>query len=147
QSTPATPNQNEKAPFHFPLKMGLIGRDGKELESKMLEMKEEKQVFTFTGLKEKPVLSINRNFSAPIKLEMQTTLAELALLLAHDTDEFNRYEAAQNLANKMIDELVANPSYAVSATYLEAIGKLITDDKIDSAFKALALELPAEEVL
>ncbi len=71
----------------------------------------------------------------------------MAILLAFDSDEFNRYEAAQNLATKMIDELVGNSDFKVSSVYLDAIGALIKDNTIDPAFKALALELPAEEVL
>ncbi len=147
QSCPPTPGQSVKEPFHFPLKMGLLDKNGKELHSGTLEMREANEEFIFTDLKEKPVLSLNRNFSAPIKLEMSTSLEELALLLAHDSDEFNRYEAAQNLATKMIDELVGNANFVVSSIYLDAVGSLLKDAKIDAAFKALALELPAEEIL
>src|SRR5690606_1179615 len=146
---------------HFPLALGLLDQSGKELALKLthsthpqkqlnrgiIEMREANEEFVFGGLKSKPVLSINRNFSAPVKLEMSSSLADLSLLLASDTDEFNRYEASQNLATKMIDELVGNPSFAVSVDYLDAVGTLLNDKSIDSAFKALALELPAEEVL
>lgn len=161
QSCPATPGQNEKKPFHFPLGLAFYDKNGKEMplnlthsthEQKLLsrgllEIRDANEEFVFSGLSSKPVLSLNRNFTAPVKLESSASLSDLALLLAHDTDAFNRYEAAQNLATKMIDELVGNPSFAVSSTYLEAIGVLIADKKVDSAFKALALELPAEEVL
>ena len=161
QSCPATPGQESKQPFHFPLGIALFDESGKEQNLKLkssskpqgllarglIEMRDNKETFVFSDLKSRPILSLNRNFTAPIKIESAMSLKDLALLLAHDSDEFNRYEAAQNLAHKMIDELVVNPSFAVPSVYLEAIGTLIRDKSIDSAFKALALELPAEEVL
>lgn len=161
QSCPATPGQDQKQPYHFPLGLGLLDSKGNQLPLKLthstlpqplldrglIEMRQANEEFIFSGLKEKPVLSINRNFSSPLKLESSASLEDMAILLAYDSDEFNRYEAAQNLATKMIDELVGNSDFKVSSVYLEAVGALIKDKTIDPAFKALALELPAEEVL
>lgn len=161
QSCPPTPGQNTKEPYHFPLGLGLLDKDGNDLRLQLehstnpqtllsrglIEIKDGNEEFIFTGIKEKPVLSLNRNYSAPVKIEHSVSLEDLAHLLAKDSDAFNRYEAAQNLATKMVDELVGNVDFKVSSVYLDAIGILINDSSIDSAFKALALELPAEEVL
>lgn len=161
QSCPATPGQDQKEPFHFPIKVGFIDKNGAELPLNLthsghdqaliakgiIQVRDANEKFVFAGFKNKPTLSMNRNFSAPVNLEKSTSLEELAHLLAFDSDEFNRYEAAQNLATKMIDELVGDPSFKISGQYLEAIATLVKDQSIDSAFKALALSLPAEEIL
>lgn len=161
QSCPATPGQDQKELFHFPIKIGFIDKSGAELPLKLthsghdqaliakgiIQVRDANEKFVFAGFKHKPTLSINRNFSAPVNLEKPTSLEELAHLLAFDSDEFNRYEAAQNLATKMIDELVVDPGFKISGQYLEAIATLVKDQSIDSAFKALALSLPAEEIL
>src|SRR5690606_33148917 len=87
QSCPATPGQDTKEPYHFPLALGLLDQSGKELALKLthsthpqkqlnrgiIEMREANEEFVFGGLKSKPVLSINRNFSAPVKLEMSSS--------------------------------------------------------------------------
>ncbi len=161
QSCPPTPGQDVKDPYHFPMAIGFLDAEGKEVplnlsESKheqklisrgILEVKEANEVFVFSNLKAKPILSLNRNFSAPVNLERNTSITDLAHLLAFDSDEFNRYEAAQNLATKMIDELVGNKNFEVSSQYLDAVATLVRDNSIDSAFKALALSLPADEIL
>ncbi len=161
QSCPATPGQDSKEAYHFPLAIGLLDSEGKDLalnltdskhEQKLisrgvLEIKEANEEFIFSNLKANPILSLNRNFSAPVNLERNSSIADFAHLLAFDSDEFNRYEAAQNLATKMIDELVGNQNFEISSHYLEAVATLVRDNSIDSAFKALALSLPADEIL
>merc|ERR1719217_1898899 len=101
QSTPPTPGQPSKLPLHIPVEVGLLGADGQLLApSRVLELTEAAQSFEFTDIGEEPVPSVLRGFSAPVKLEMATSDADLAFLAAHDDDPFNRWDASQRLYKK-----------------------------------------------
>ena len=99
--------------------VGLINKDGSvapcELQDNtqggnevILQLTQTKQTFTFEDLKERPVVSILRGFSAPVKLVMERTLEELAFLSSYDSDTFNRWEAGQQLAGQIIAGLIAD---------------------------------------
>ncbi|MCV2878775.1 aminopeptidase N [Sedimentimonas flavescens] len=144
QHTPPTPGQPHKAPRHMPIAVGLLSPNGNEVvPTTVLEMTEARQSFTFTGLSTRPVPSILRNFSAPAVLERATSAAEQAFLLAHDTDPFNRWEAARSLARQTLMDMTKGAPPA--AEYLDAIGRLLADDTADPAFRALILRLPGED--
>jgi aminopeptidase N len=96
QSCAATPGQSKKEPFHIPLLYKLVNGSTAHQET-LLELKEESQTVTISGLTEKPVLSINRNFSAPIILDFEQSEEDLLVLLKDDDDAFNRWEAAQKI--------------------------------------------------
>ncbi|MBJ6726469.1 aminopeptidase N [Geomesophilobacter sediminis] len=163
QSCPATPNQPEKKPFHLPLAMGLLDRQGRELplrlsgetggdsRSRVLELREAQETFTFTGVPEKPVPSLLRNYSAPVKLRYDYTEEELVLLMTHDSDPFVRWEAGQVRAGQVILDLVADRQQgrgmALEDSFVAAFRTLLTDAKQDRAFLAEALTLPAESYL
>ena len=148
QTIPPTPGQPDKEPMVIPLRVALLGeRSGKAMGGERLVMLDAtKSEILFDGLNEKPVLSINRGFSAPIVLESDRGPAELAFLSAHDADPFARYEAMQQL---MLDTLIAGVTLgkADHAPVLEAVRNTLNDDALDAAFKAEAVLLPAEALI
>jgi len=109
QSCPPTPGQPRKLPFHIPVEVGLLDQAGNELRSGvMLELRETEQSFHFEEVPERPVASLLRGFTAPVILECPRDEAQLAFLMAHDTDPFNRWDAAQRLATGVILRLMEN---------------------------------------
>ncbi|MGZ3634171.1 MAG: aminopeptidase N, partial [Parachlamydiaceae bacterium] len=110
-----TADNSEKEPFHFPLALGLLGKDGhdlplqiagKRLSQSLIEIAQPEETFVFENVEELPVLSINRNFAAPIKIEMDVSKSDLLFLMAHDSDPFNRWEAGQKLAKGVMLAMV-----------------------------------------
>ncbi len=113
QSCPATAGQAKKLSFHIPVAVGLLDGSGKDMTLKLdgevatigtvvLELTSAQQTFRFTDVNEKPVPSMLRNFSAPVVLEYDYSEDELAFLMAHDSDAFNRWEAGQRLATRRL---------------------------------------------
>ncbi|MEM9342549.1 MAG: aminopeptidase N [Pseudomonadota bacterium] len=145
QETPPTPGQSEKGPQVIPIAVGLLGPNGDEVvPTTMLEMTEAEQSFAFEGLDAKPTPSLLRNFSAPVILERPTTAEEQAFLLANDTDPFNRWEAGRQLAKDVLTAMITEAATPGPA-YLDALERVIRDDSLDPAFRALALRLPSED--
>lgn len=141
QSCPATPNQPSKKPFHIPLAMALLDADGKVITNteKVLELKSEIEVFEFENIANKPVPSLLRDFSAPVKLKAKFTDADLQFLLMHDDDGFNRWDAGQQLAARII---LGNKDS--SQVIVDAFRHLLNDNISDHAFLAELLILPGE---
>ena len=147
QKTPATPGQDRKDPRVIPIAVGLLGPNGDEIqETTVLEMTEERQSFSFPGLSVRPVPSILRGFSAPVILERETSCAERAFLLAHDTDPFNKWEAGRALARDGLIAMICEDA-TPDAAYLDAVQAMARDDGLDPAFRALALGLPSQDDL
>ena len=147
QETPPTPEQEEKHPRVIPIAVGLLGANGDEVQKTcVLEMTQAKQSFSFDGLASRPIPSILRDFSAPVILERETSNAERAFLLAHDTDPFNKWEAGRALAREGLIAMVREGA-APDAAYLDAIRMVARDETLDPAFRALALGLPSEDEL
>ncbi len=150
QSFPANAPADAKF-YHMPVRVGLIDKTGKDVASKVLELKEATQDFVFENISAKPIASINREFSAPVKLTTDLTFDEHLFLMAHDSDSFNRFEAAQVVSTKLILDLIedakAKRPLELNAKYVEAFGKVLTDSTIDEAFKALSMSIPGEGVL
>jgi aminopeptidase N len=158
QVVPPTPGQPVKEPMVIPLSLGLVGKDGGDLPLKLstgeqaaehvLLLTEEKAVFEFGDIAEAPVTSINRGFSAPIKLVTDLDTNSLAFLAAHDADPFNRWQALQSIAMRLlIDNVAALRSGRATRKddrLLQAIAAVIEDLALEPAFTALALVLPAE---
>ncbi|NIZ12356.1 aminopeptidase N [Phaeobacter sp. HF9A] len=144
QSTPPTPGQPEKDPKVIPIAVGLLNPNGDEvLPTKVLEMTKAEQSFSFDGLNARPIPSILRDFSAPVILERESSAAERAFLLAHDTDPFNRWEAGRELAKAARIAMVTEGA-SPGADYLAALSTLLRDDTLDPAFRALVLAPPSE---
>ena len=145
QKTPPTPGQPGKEPLVIPIVLGLINPNGDEvLPSTVLEMTQTRQSFSFPGLGARPIPSILRGFSAPIILTRATSQEEHAFLLAHDTDPFNRWEAGRGLVKDVLADMIILQS-APNPVYLEAIDRVARDQRLDPAFRALALRLPSED--
>ena len=145
QSTPPTPGQDSKAPQVIPIAVGLLNPNGDEVQStRILEMTQAEQSFDFDGLASRPVPSILRNFSAPVNLVDKTGQDNRALLLAHDTDAFNKWEAGRSLAKDVLAAMICQNASADMA-YLDAVARVLNDDALDPAFRALALALPSED--
>jgi aminopeptidase N len=155
QNNPATPDQEMKAPLHIPLQTGLLDKNGEDLPLRMagsgrlndglLEITEAQQIFVFTGLTEKPVLSINRGFTAPVVLQTDANEQDLLFQMAHDRDGFNRWEAAQTLARALIAaSLKSGLRDTAIKRFAQALQQVLLDTHLDNAFKALMLSLPPE---
>lgn len=141
QSCAPSPGQTEKKPFHIPLKMRLITPNNQDPEI-LLELTVPTQTWTFESVLERPVLSINRSFSAPVHLDFVQSESDLLTLFTVDDDPFNRWEAGQKLAMRMIlNDRLPDPRL------IEAYRNLLLDPNLDPAFKELALTLPAESYL
>jgi aminopeptidase N len=163
QSCPVTPGQPDKQPLHIPLVVGLLDSNGHELAvtlsgesapgslSRILELRKEQETFHFTGLKTAPVPVLLRTFPAPVKLDYPYHYDDLALLMAHETDPFCRWEAGQQLASQVILNLVADRQaerkFTLDPTFVEAYRATLISGERDRAFLAEALTLPSEKYL
>ncbi|MGP1717209.1 MAG: aminopeptidase N [Methylophilus sp.] len=145
QSQPDTPEQTNKQPLHIPVAFGLLDAQGKEiLPTRVLEVTEREQTFTFADFPGKPVPSILRGFSAPVKLETDLSDDDLRLLQVHDTDGFNKWEAGQTLALRTIQRVMETPDTDISQ-FVADVGTLIAQGLAgqgDKALLARALSLP-----
>ncbi|HYD98346.1 MAG TPA: aminopeptidase N [Alphaproteobacteria bacterium] len=160
QACPPTPGQPEKQPFHIPVAMGLVGPNGLDLPlrlageaepagtGRVLELREREQRFVFEDVPERPVPSLLRGFSAPVRLKQDLTEADLAFLLARDSDAFNRWEAGQTLATRMmvrqIGERREGRAPEADEGLIAAFAAALDDRAIDPAFAAEVLTLPGE---
>lgn len=149
QSCPDTPGQSDKKPFHIPLRICLLGKDGMPIsDESLLHLKWAEQKFTFKDLKDKPVISFNRSFSAPVKVEPFQSSEDLAFLMAHDNDEFNRWESSQVLA---LDQILKayyqcekNEKIVVDPLFIDGIKANLQDASSDKSLIAQAITLPSE---
>ncbi len=157
QRCPATPGQSEKAPFHIPVSVGLLGKSGQDMmlsngeTTQVLELKEAEQRFSFTGIEEKPIPSLLRSFSAPIKLHYGYQRDDLVFLMSHDSDGFNRWEAAQKLGVDILQELIgeyqAGNELVLDNRLAAAYRAVLTDLSLDQAMVSKVLTLPTEAYL
>jgi aminopeptidase N len=146
QSSEPSPGQPSKQPFVIPVAAGLLAADGRELVAgRQLVLESAEQRFEFDGITERPVPSLLRGFSAPVRLDDGLTDADRLVLLAHDRDPFNRWEAGQKLMLDRLLAAVASGSAPVMDADLEAaLRHTLRDTTIDPAFKALVLAAPGE---
>ncbi len=148
QKTPPTPGQPTKLPQHLPLAYALLDDAGRDVKSGLIEVREESQSFTFNGLSKRPHLSLNRGFSAPIELKENVSTEELLFRMGHDSDSFNRWEAAQKLGMKLLLSKVAGDGKRAeedfTGAFAAALQGTLADKSLDNAFKALMLQLPGE---
>ncbi len=159
QITSPTPDQPHKPPFHIPLLLGLIGSDGQDIElqsvddnlpfSNLIELTESEQTITFKNVSERPVLSINRSFSAPITLTTNLTAQDKLFQMAHDSDSFNRFEASQEVAMEIIISAMSNPDGepVEMERYNAALKAVINDATLEPAFVTQMLTLPGQATI
>jgi aminopeptidase N len=148
QTVPPTPGQSDKLPMPIPLRVALLGdRSGTAMGGEQLvTLDAANGEVLFDGLTEKPILSINRGFSAPIALETNRAAAELAFLSANDDDPFARYEAMQQL---MLDTLIGSVATgkADHTPVIDAVRDTLTNPDLDAAFIAESVLLPSEALI
>jgi aminopeptidase N len=143
QTIPATPGQPVKKPVPIPLRLALFGEDGSREQERLFVLDQASADVDFAPVAGRPVVSINRGFSAPVVMETNRSGADLAFLAAHDDDPFARYEAMQQL---MLDTLIA----AVSGgkmdhqPVVDGVRLTLSDPALDPAFVAEAVLLPSE---
>ena len=160
QTVPPTPDMADKQPMMIPVKVGLLNRNGeavafdyqgKRVTEAVLLLTEAEQTFSLEGVTEAVVPSLLRGFSAPVHLNYPYSDDDLLLLLAHDSDAFTRWEAAQTLYRRAVAANLSALSDGVELPkhekLLAAVEKVISDDLLDNAFKALLLGVPSEAEL
>ena len=166
QSCPATPNQAEKPPFVIPLAMGLLGEAGNlplrladaaadpetaDNTHTVLSVDQAIQSFVFTAVSERPVPSLLRGFSAPVRLEYAYSKQDLYALMTRDDDGFVRWDSAQSLAVRVIVEaeqqLRDGAAAQVDPLLVEACSGLLSDHSLDTAMVAAMLQMPSENYL
>ncbi|MEJ2767776.1 aminopeptidase N [Mycetohabitans sp. B46] len=154
--------QTQKGPLLIPFALGLVNAQGHDMPlrlqgepanagaatTRVLELTGTKQSFTFVDVAEKPLPSLLRNFSAPVIVEYDYTSDELAFLLAHDSDPFNRWEAGQRLATRALLSLATQVQQhgplELPAAFIAAFGAVLRDASLSPAFREQALTLPSE---
>lgn len=156
-------SQKNNKPFHVPVEIGLLGSAGNEMQldiadshvsnvtSTVLEITEPEQSFIFNNIKEKPLPSLLRGFSAPVKIHYEYTREDLAFLMAHDSDEFNRWDASQQLGIKLVLSLMDahkdNKELIVDDFILNAYKSVLENKELDMALAAQLLTLPSESYI
>jgi aminopeptidase N len=161
QLCPPTPGQPIKLPMHIPVAVGLLDTDGHGLpvrlkngktaaDTQVLNLTAPEQTFTFTDVPVKPVPSLLRGFSAPVKLRYDYSDHDLCLLMAHDGDSFNRWDAGQQYALRVLLHLLEgrqeNKSPAVDRNFIEAFDATLRSDA-DPGLIAEILSLPSERYI
>ena len=163
QSCKPTPGQDKKEPFVIPVEMGLIGANGEnialrtsdqndasaeELARGVIELSTPRRRITFTDLPARPVPSLLRGFSAPIRLSYALGETDLVTLIAHDSDSFNRWQAAQSYATRLllrsVDLIRAGKAPSHDDSFVEALQHVLDDALADPAFAAQVITLPGE---
>jgi aminopeptidase N len=158
QMLPATPGQPVKEPQVIPLALGLVGSDGRDLPLRLadgravdrgvLVLTRPAETFVLANVPQRPVASLNRGFSAPIRLTANLNADDLRFLAAHDSDAFNRWQALQTLAVTLLIDNVkalrAGQPMRHDAGVIDALGAIVADAALEPAFVARALTLPTE---
>ncbi|MEM6572602.1 MAG: aminopeptidase N, partial [Planctomycetota bacterium] len=160
----APANEPAFEPTHMPVVVGLVGPDGADLPlalegedaataptERVLELTEGTASWTFHGVQERPVASLFRGFSAPIRLEMDRSTDDLVFLYANDSDSFNRWDAGQTLLTGIVLDLAEaaarGEELTLDASVVDAVRNLLTDPSLDGSLKAQAISLPGFNVL
>ncbi|MFB4249958.1 aminopeptidase N [Pseudomonas idahonensis] len=163
QSCPQTPDKVEKLPFVIPVELGLLdskgagmalrlsGENAAQGTSRVISVTEAEQTFTFVDIAEHPLPSLLRGFSAPVKLSFPYNRDQLMFLMQHDSDGFNRWDAGQQLAVQVLQELIAQhqqgQALVMDERLVTALGTVLADDSLDQAMVAEMLSLPGEAYL
>ncbi len=157
QALPPTPGQPHKKPLHIPLKLGLLGgnghdvplklESGEELHDGVLPITKRKQTFRFADVPTRPVPSLLRQFSAPVNVTIDLSDDDVAFLMANDSDPFNRWQAANNFATRILLGTVRSLEKGKRASkgqpYAKALGAIVMNDALEPAYRAELLRLPS----
>jgi aminopeptidase N len=142
QIIPDAVEGTKQKPYYFPLKVGFLSSKGDELLEKVLIVSKESEQFRFEDFKEKPIASVNRDFSAPIIVKQKEN--NFDFLMKHDKNSFVQYEATQDYAVKVLESIMNGED--VDESFVQAYGHIIDLD-IDNSYKSLLLELPSVTTL
>lgn len=155
QHIPDTPNQTNKKPHHIPVAFGLLDAKGNDIiGTQILHLKDKAENFIFENINARPVPSILRNFSAPVRLTTDLSEEDLRFLMVHDSDGFNRWESAQTLTmrliGRMLDAMESGHNAVTDRAYLDTVSALLEqayNDKGDKALIARMLSLPDYSII
>ena len=164
QNCEATPGQRHKEPFHIPVALGLLDKEGNVVqmqldgedvssvsETRILSVKENKQQFVFINVPSEPVVSFLRGFSAPVKVNLPRTNNELTFLMANDTDSFCQWDAGQqlllNVLLQLAEKAMKGSALSLPIELVEQFGKLLKRGLSSPALVAKMLILPSESYL
>ena len=153
-----TPGQARKKPMQIPVRMGLVDGSGRDIKLKtardgvikdgVLQLTKRREVFEFEDIPSRPVPSLMRGFSAPVNLNLDMSSADLAFLMVHDGDLYNRWQAAQVYATRrmieMVDALRSGRRLTKGREFGRALSATIDDEKLEPAYRALFMQLPSE---
>lgn len=157
QSCKPTPGQPEKEPFVIPVRLGLLNKDGQEMavncdgdfdaSTSVLTLSDAESTVTFSGCVEKPIASLFRDFSAPVKVKFNRDSAETLLLAAKDTNTFNRFDAAQSVFLETIIAMATGEISEVPESVSTVVASVLEDQTLSHAIKATMLNLPSYQLL
>jgi aminopeptidase N len=167
QSSPQTSQEKsegtEKKPFHIPLVIGLLDDKGQDLKLQseqtvvnsenqtLIHLKKQSETFVFENVPTRPVLSLNRQFSAPIHLKWEASFEDLLFLMKHDSDAFNKWEAAQKiylqLNSKLIQSFRENKTPELASAVVQAFISVVENPSLDPDLKAKLMALPSMDYL
>ncbi len=158
QSLAPTPGQARKKPMHIPVRIGLVGSDGEAIEAAritgaenegdLFHLTKRSHRIVFHGIESRPAVSINRGFTAPVRLDFSQSKTDLALLARADSDAFNRWQAFQEYAMRLLTtgtraaERGNAPKW--DERFVEAAVAAAGDATLEPAFRAAMLTLPGE---
>ena len=160
QHTPDTPGQTQKQPLHIPFSIACLDENGNELamqfvnentsaemRTRTLQLRKAEETFRIRTTDKQPVLSLLRDFTAPVRISCARSVDELCFLLQHDGDPFNRWEAGQQLAMGQMQALIADASYQIPDQVFNAFSGVLTNTELDPALIAEIFTLPGESYL
>jgi len=158
QFTPSTPGQKRKKPLYIPQRFGLVSASGEDMtptkvtgaiiDGDVLHLTKRRQKIAFHGIKERPVVSLNRNFTAPVTIDYRQTPSELAFLAEKDSDSFSRWQAYQNYATRLlvagVKSINSGQAMKIDERFLEISKTILLDETLEPAYRATVLSTPSE---
>jgi len=161
QVLPPTPGEHKKKPLHIPIRVGLLGGNGQDLaltlasgqqlDDGLVEVRKRTETFRFRDVPSRPVPSLLRGFSAPVNLTIDLADADLQFLMANDSDLYNRWQAAQDYATRVLVDAVkairAGKRPAKPSAFVAALGVTLGDISLEPGFRAQFMFLPSESDL
>ena len=160
QHTPGTPGQSNKRALHIPFSIGLLDEDGNDIAvqlnsevnapaagTRTLDIRNDNEIFIFKTGNKCPLLSLLRNFSAPVRITSKRPQVELCFQLRHDSDPFNRWEAGQQLAMGQMQALIADINHQVPDSVFDAFAEVLGNPALDQALITEIFTLPGEGYL
>ncbi|WP_028033366.1 aminopeptidase N [Chelativorans sp. J32] len=158
QSVPPTPSESRKRLMHIPLAFGLVGPNGQDMEYESAEgaaiengvihLRKRRHIVQFKGVSARPVISLNRGFSAPVTLSLEARAEDQFFLARHDSDLFSRWQALNTLFTQALVDASTQIRRGGKPDFDKALlnypAEIAADGNLEAAYRALALALPAE---